>query len=102
GVALVAALLTIPVAGTALYIMDQYLNPRNLAAFAEVFAVTRVIEKKYIRAASWMIFAAAVHPLMSAFVISYCVLLLGMDKLENGTRKSRVIPAGMVLGWLLP
>ena len=48
GVALVAGLLTIPVAGTALYIMDQYLNPRNLAAFAEVFAVAGVIEKKYI------------------------------------------------------
>jgi len=30
GVALVAALLTLPVAGTSLYILDQYLNPRNL------------------------------------------------------------------------
>ena len=46
---LIAALLTIPVAGTALYIMDQYLNPRNLAAFAAVFAVTQVLERKYIR-----------------------------------------------------
>jgi hypothetical protein len=36
---MVAALLTIPVAGTALYILDQYLNPRNLAAFAAIFAV---------------------------------------------------------------
>ncbi|HEV7218089.1 MAG TPA: hypothetical protein VGN39_04380, partial [Terriglobales bacterium] len=40
GVSLVAALLTLPVAGTALYILDQYTNPRNLAAFAAVFAVT--------------------------------------------------------------
>ena len=30
GVSLVAALLTLPVAGTALYILDQYTNPRNL------------------------------------------------------------------------
>ena len=37
-VALVAGLLSLPVAGTALYIMDQYLNPRNVAAFAVVFA----------------------------------------------------------------
>ena len=44
------ALLTIPVAGTALYIMDQYLNPRNLAAFAVIFAVARTLEKKYVRA----------------------------------------------------
>src|SRR5580704_4936425 len=47
GVCLVAGLLTIPVAGTALYVMDQYLNPRNLAAFAGVFAVTKIVEKKY-------------------------------------------------------
>ena len=47
GVCLVAALLTIPVAGTALYIMDQYLNPRNLAAFAGMFMVARTLEKKY-------------------------------------------------------
>jgi len=45
-VCLIAALLTIPVAGTALYIMDQYLNPRNLAAFAGVFAVVRTLLKK--------------------------------------------------------
>jgi len=103
GVAMVAGLLTIPVAGTALYIMDQYLNPRNLAAFAEVFAVAGVIEKKYIRAALWMIVASAVHPLMAAFVISYCALLLGMDRLDSGTAiESRVIPAQIALGLLLP
>ena len=56
-VALVAALLTLPVAGTALYVMDQYLNPRNLAAFAGVFAVVRVLEKKFLRALACLIFA---------------------------------------------
>jgi hypothetical protein len=45
---LIAALLTTPVAGTALYIMDQYLNPRNFAAFASVFAVARILDKKYL------------------------------------------------------
>ena len=57
GVALVAALLTIPVAGTALYVMDQYLNPRKLTAFAGVFAVVRVLEKKFLRALACLIFA---------------------------------------------
>ena len=51
---LIAGLLTIPVAGTALYIMDQYLNPRNLAAFAAVFAVTMMLQKKYVWAAAWI------------------------------------------------
>ncbi len=83
GVCLVAALLTIPVAGTALYIMDQYLNPRNLAAFAVIFMVTRTLEKKYLLAFLWLVFAACMHPLMWVFPFSFCVLLLVMDKFDN-------------------
>jgi len=83
GVCLVAALLTIPVAGTALYIMDQYLNPRNLAAFAGIFMVTRTLEKKYLMAFLWLVFAACMHPLMWVFPFSFCVLLLVMDKFDN-------------------
>ena len=76
GVALVAALLTLPVAGTALYIMDAYVNPRNLTAFAAIFAIAKVIDGKYLQAAAFLLFAAAIHPLMSAFVLSYCAVLL--------------------------
>lgn len=76
GVALIAALSTLPVAGTALYILDQYLNPRNLAAFAAIFAIVKVIDKKYIQAALFLILTAAIHPLMAVFAFSYCVLLL--------------------------
>jgi hypothetical protein len=82
-VALIASLLTLPVAGTALYLMDQYLNPRNLAAFAAVFAVTRVLEKKYARAGAWIIFAAAVHPLMASFAVAFCAVLIFSDKIKK-------------------
>ncbi len=82
-VALIASLLTLPVAGTALYVMDQYLNPRNLAAFAAVFAVTRVLEKKYARAALWILFAAAVHPLMASFAIAFCAVLILLEKVKK-------------------
>lgn len=74
-VALMAALLTLPIAGTALYILDQYLNPRNLAAFAALFAVAEVLHRKYGRAVLWLVFAAAVHPLMASFAIGFCVWL---------------------------
>jgi hypothetical protein len=82
-VALIASLLTLPVAGTALYLMDQYLNPRNLAAFAAVFAVTRVLEKKSARAVAWIIFAAAVHPLMASFAIAFCAVLIFVEKIKK-------------------
>src|SRR5664279_2466629 len=48
-VALMAALLTLPIAGTALLILDQYLNPRNLAAFAALSAVAEALHRKYSR-----------------------------------------------------
>jgi len=82
-VALIAASLTLPVAGTALYIMDQYLNPRNLAAFAAVFSIVRVLEKKYLRAGFWLGFAAVMHPLMAFFALSFCILLVGLERFES-------------------
>ena len=83
GVCLIAALLTIPVAGTALYIVDQYLNPRNLAAFAAVFAVARTLERKYASALLWLAFAGLMHPLMWVFPFSFCIVLLAMDRFKK-------------------
>lgn len=105
GVCLVAALLTIPVAGTALYLIDQYLNPRNLAAFAGIFAVTRTLQKKYVRAVSWLVFAGLMHPLMWAFPFSFCALLVVMEKCDpTGKRdelssKATVITAALIWFW---
>jgi hypothetical protein len=95
GVCLVAALLTTPVGGTALYLMDQYLNPRNLAAFACVFVVVRMLEKKYVRAFIWLVFAALVHPLMWVFPFSFCVLLFAMERFEG--RSTKMITARVSL-----
>jgi hypothetical protein len=80
--AFIAALLTLPVAGTALYVMDQYINPRNLAAFEGLFAVTRTLEHRYLRAGLWLVFGAVCHPLMAAFAFSYCGLLMVFEKYE--------------------
>jgi hypothetical protein len=102
GVCLVAALLTIPVAGTALYIMDQYLNPRNLAAFAGVFAVTRTVEKKYVLAALWLGFGGSVHPLMAAFAFSFCILLIAMERFDKSAVTSPAVGMMTALCCLLP
>jgi hypothetical protein len=80
GVALIASLLTIPVAGTALYIMDQYLTPRSFSTPAALFVVINVLEKKLWRAALWAIFIASIHPLMAVFAVSYAILLWVMER----------------------
>jgi len=81
---LMAALLTLPIAGTFLYILDQFLNPRNLAAFGVLFAVAEVLHResgrKYGRAVLWLAFATVMHPFMASFGILFCVWLILLDR----------------------
>jgi hypothetical protein len=75
GTALVAAMLTLPVAGTALYLLDQHLHPRNLATALILLAVWRILEEKRWQAAPLLLLAFVLHPLMAAMGISFCFFL---------------------------
>jgi hypothetical protein len=75
GVALTAAMFTLPVAGTALYIMDQHLHPRNLATALILLAVSRILAGKLWQSAPLLGLAFALHPLMGALGISFCCFL---------------------------
>lgn len=105
GVALVASLLTIPVAGTALYIMDQYPNPRSLSTPAVLFIIINAVERKFLRAALWTLLTAAIHPLMIVFGVSYAVILLAMawsERQSLRTRQSANACAGFLALGLFP
>jgi hypothetical protein len=75
GVAMVAAMLTLPVAGTALYIADQHLHPRNLATAFILLAADRVLACRRWHAVPLLIAAFAMHPIMAAFGFSFCFFL---------------------------
>jgi hypothetical protein len=96
GVALVASLLTIPVAGTALYIMDQYVNTRSLSTPAALFIVINVVERKFVRAGVWAVGTALIHPLMVVFGVSYVALLWLSERQERRTAL-RYAPAALAL-----
>ena len=81
-VAFMTALLTLPIAGTFLYPLDQYLNPRNLAAFAVLFAVAEVLHRKFLLSIVWLAFAAAMHPFMAGFGILFCAWLVLLGRLR--------------------
>lgn len=66
GVALVAALLTMPVAGTALFVMDQHLHPRSFATAFLLFGAVAVLEKRPI-ALLWIFLTALCHPTMAVY-----------------------------------
>jgi hypothetical protein len=76
GVALVGALLSIPVAGTALYIMDPYLTTRSLSTPFALFAVANTLEDRYFPAAIWILLTGAMHPLMVVFAGTYAAVLV--------------------------
>jgi hypothetical protein len=74
-VAMVAAMFTLPVAGTALNIADQHLHPRNLATAFILIAVSWILEGKRWQAVPLLVLALVLHPIMAAMGMSFCVFL---------------------------
>jgi hypothetical protein len=74
GVAFVAALLTLPVTGTALFLLDQHLAPRTLATAFLLFATVAVLNGQP-RALLWVFLAALFHPTITAYGIVHLVVL---------------------------
>lgn len=75
GLALFSAMLTLPVAGTALYLADQYLHPRNPATALILFAVCRILAGRRWQAVPLLLVAFILHPLMGALGVSFCFIL---------------------------
>lgn len=76
GIAMLGAMLTLPVAGTALYIADQCLHPRNPATALILLAVARILAGRRWQAAPLLLVAVLLHPLMGAFGVSFCCVLM--------------------------
>lgn len=75
GVALTAAMMTLPVAGTALYLVDQHLHPRNIATALILLAISRILAAKYWQAVPLLLLSLVLHPIMAAMGISLCLFL---------------------------
>jgi len=71
GVALLAATLSVPVAGTALVIMDPYVTARSLSTPATIFAIACYVAKKPLWAVAWLTLTALVHPQMGVYAIGF-------------------------------
>jgi hypothetical protein len=102
-VAMVAAMLTLPVAGTALNIADQHLHPRNLATALILLAISRILEGKRWIAVPMLMLAFVLHPIMAALGISFCAFL-ALALLEQAPFRLRAVQdslaAAVPLGWM--
>jgi hypothetical protein len=75
GVGLIAAMFTLPVSGTALYMADQHLHPRTLVTAAILLAINCILDGKRWPAALLLLVAFLLHPLMAIMGVSFCVFL---------------------------
>jgi len=80
GTALVASVLTIPVAGTSLYLIDPYITSRSLSTPGTLLAVACAAEGRLFGAAAWLLATAIVHPLMTVFAGSYLATLAVLQR----------------------
>ncbi len=74
-VALLAALLPIPVAGTALAICDNYLTPRSLSTPFAMLAIACLLRGRRDTAALWLLLTALIHPQMAVYAFVLCIFL---------------------------
>jgi hypothetical protein len=107
GVALVTAMFTLPVAGTALYLVDQHLHPRNVATAIILLAVSRILAGKKWQALPLLLLSFLLHPIMGAMGISFCVFLIMVmsEPLRDWLRSRRSAKIGSLvafvpLGWI--
>lgn len=103
GVALTAAMMTLPVAGTALTLADQHLHPRNVSTALILLAVWRILAGKRWQAVPLLLVSFAIHPIMAAMGISFCFFLTValLDPVHVWLRSLRgSLAIAVPLGWI--
>jgi hypothetical protein len=68
GVALLGAVLSVPVTGTALMIADPYVTSRTLSTPATLLAIGAFVSGRRVQAAAWWLLTALIHPQMSVYL----------------------------------
>jgi hypothetical protein len=74
-----AALYSLPVAGTALYVMDPYLTARSYSTPVDLLAVAAALDRRYFRTAALIILAFLLHPLMAAYAFAFVTVMIAFQ-----------------------
>lgn len=99
-VAMVAALLTLPVSGSALTLTDQYLHPRAMATALILAAIVAVLDERRLLAGALLLAALPLHLNMTPFGASYC-LFLTWRRPDAAHSRLRAAALFLPLGWML-
>ena len=114
-VLLMAAWLTVPIAGTSIILMDPYLTARSISLPCTLFALTAVIDamraaapaarnKAILLAAIALSIASTVHPLMAAYGLGDVLILACLLARSSSIRRyvtSVLLLASIAFAWIL-
>jgi hypothetical protein len=100
GVGLLAVLLSVPVAGTALIIADSYLTARSLSTPLVLMAVACFLAKRHRSACLWLLCAFLIHPQMAIYGAGFGLMLAFQPpsrELVGVVGAAPVLPAWLIL-----
>ena len=103
GVALTAAMLTLPVSGTAIYLADQHLHPRNMATALVLLAVSCILRGRLWQAVPLLLVSFVLHPIMALLGISFSFFLTMamLEPVHAWLRSLRdALASAVPLGWI--
>ena len=77
---LAAALFTLPVAATSLWVMDPYVTARSFSTPLSLFTLIACMDRDWKRAALWFAAVSLLHPLMAAYLAAFLVVYVLVNK----------------------
>jgi hypothetical protein len=88
-VGMIAGVLSVPVAGTALILMDPYLTARSFSTPATVFAIASYVSNKPRQTFAWLLVAALIHPQMGIYCAGFLGCLVLAARIREGAVRTR-------------
>ncbi len=97
-----AACFTMPVAGTAIFIMDPYLTARSFSTPLSLLAVAAVLDRRWNMVVLWTVLTAMMHPQMGAYLAGFVVILALVHhrRLKTAVVVSALAVLGCAAIWL--
>ncbi|RRA47553.1 hypothetical protein [Acidipila sp. EB88] len=96
-VAVLACVVSVPVAGTALCIADPFLTARSLSTPLTLFALASFLNRRYLPAVAWLLLAGFVHPQMVVYVAGLMAFLLLEPAFSRAAARAVPVRAAVAL-----
>lgn len=96
------AVLAMPVADTALLLIDPYLTARSFSTPLTLFALASFLERRYARTVAAMLVMAAIHPLMVVYLLALIGITLVAERRKKRMPNPVAVPVSALAIGIMP